>query len=364
MMDEYTLVLNHEERTHVAFNDQLIDIAPHLIDKTEDWTIITSDRIRDRFVDPVSEGFARIGADTPRVLTIPDGEAAKEWSVLKTTLDELVAMGCTRESGILAIGGGSVSDLAGVAAGLYMRGIRFAAVPTTLLSMVDASIGGKTAINFSGLKNYVGMFFPATHIIVLPQIAITLSEELFVEGIAEMLKTALLAGGELYRDMADVRSIQNRDAELLSRLIRECVLYKIAIVAEDPRDRTGVREQLNLGHTVGHALEAMGIGIGHGRAVAAGIAIEMTVAASAGFIEKKTASGVVEWVRRYGYQIPHDLLESDVFLTAAMADKKATGSKVVLSVIESPGKPKRVSMTPQSFERALRDAREVLDGAK
>jgi shikimate kinase/3-dehydroquinate synthase len=187
---------------------------------------------------------------------VPSGEAAKSLAVVERLWSEL-SIG--RDGWIVAFGGGSTTDVAGFVAATHLRGVRWIAVPTTLVGMVDAAIGGKTGINTDGGKNLAGVFHYPWQVFVDPSFLATLPPEERRAGMAEVVKTGLLAGAELW-------------ALPEEKMIRACAAYKAAVVLSDPYERTGRRAILNLGHTFGHALEAgSGYTLGHGDAVALGL---------------------------------------------------------------------------------------------
>lgn len=209
--------------------------------------------------------LGRIGIETADVV-LPAGEEAKSLASLTLLWERLTEGAYSRADRMIAIGGGALLDVAGFAAATYRRGMRLVSLPTTLLAQVDAAIGGKTAIDFDGVKNGIGTFYPAEEVAVLPDFLSTLPEEELLSGRGEVLKYALLGAIPLREEMETVE------------LIGRCIRYKEEVVGSDPLDRGGRRQLLNLGHTIGHALEAhslsKGAHIPHGIAVAAGLVVE------------------------------------------------------------------------------------------
>ena len=213
----------------------------------------------------------------PCLITIPDGDANKTLETVTRVWDEMERMGLTRCSLVINLGGGMVTDLGGWAAATFKRGVRFINVPTTLLGAVDAAVGGKTGINYHGLKNEIGVFAPASDVIISTAFFDTLPLQEMKSGFAEVLKHAMLS------DRSELLRLLNHDFDapinhnnLLERL-RRAVQVKVDIVARDP-DEQGERKALNLGHTVGHAFESLAIQRGkavpHGYAVAWGLVTE------------------------------------------------------------------------------------------
>lgn len=190
------------------------------------------------------------------MMVVEGDEAHKSLATVQHIWDELFARGITRQGVLVGIGGGVVTDLTGLAAGTYKRGIAYINVPTTLLAMIDASTGGKTGCNYHGIKNSIGLFYPPLETVICPQWLRSLPVQQFLSGWAEMLKTGLIDDRtELWSRLlrVDVEACLPDDAEL-TQLITDCLAVKERIVAADPKEN-GLRKALNLGHTFGHALE-------------------------------------------------------------------------------------------------------------
>jgi 3-dehydroquinate synthase len=230
-----------------------------------------------------------------------------------------------RRATVLAFGGGSIGDLAGLAASLFLRGVRFVQVPTSLLAMVDSSVGGKTAINLPTGKNLVGTFWPAAEVLIDPEFVASLPDAEFRSGMGEVLKTAIGLCAELFALLeAQPNRMLAREPATLGRAIELSVRAKIRVVESDLLER-GQRRLLNLGHTLGHALEAAsGFTEPHGVAVARGLHFALERAVSRGAIDAASARRCRELLRRYGFEAtplpPWRTLES--FLRR---DKKTDG---------------------------------------
>lgn len=199
--------------------------------------------------------------------TIPMGESSKSITVLSQIFQAMLDFHMTREDAIIAVGGGVVGDISGLAASLYMRGINFYNIPTTLLSQLDSSIGGKTAIDFSGVKNIVGAFYQPSGVLIDTETLKTLDKRQFAAGLAEAVKMSLTSNKELfsYLEKNDV------DSENVEYVITEALKIKKAVVEEDERE-SGLRKILNFGHTLGHGIEAAADGkLLHGECVAIGM---------------------------------------------------------------------------------------------
>ena len=201
------------------------------------------------------------------IVTIPQGEQSKCFDELRHLLSEMLDKSFTRGDCVVAVGGGVVGDLSGFAASCYMRGVDFYNIPTTLLSQVDSSIGGKTAIDFGGVKNIVGAFYQPKKVIIDPEVLETLSRRQLMAGLAEAIKMAATNDAELFE------LIEN-SADLtadLPQIIYRALMIKKNVVEQDPRE-TGLRKVLNFGHTIGHAVESFNAGkLLHGECVALGM---------------------------------------------------------------------------------------------
>lgn len=196
----------------------------------------------------------RLSPNNAEVIPIPATDSAKTLTTLSQVWDALQKGGATRHSLLVNLGGGMVTDLGGFAAATFKRGIRFVNIPTTLLAMVDAAVGGKTGINFGGLKNEVGAFCEADAVVIDTHFLSTLDTENLRSGYAEMLKHALLTSREMWLQHLQF-DLSAPDFNVLQNLVRESIEVKQRIVTEDPHEK-GIRKALNLGHTVAHAIEA------------------------------------------------------------------------------------------------------------
>ena len=219
---------------------------------------------------------SKIVNSSPTIAITP-GEEGKNLETVTEIWDKLEESGATRRSVVLNIGGGVVTDIGGFAASAYKRGIRTVNFPTTLLGAVDAATGGKTGINFRGLKNEIGAFHMPSKVIISAIPFKSLSLEELLSGYAEMIKTALFSDKEFYLHLYDLDNVVN-DMQKLGKAVEKCVCIKDDVVAQDPNEK-GLRKVLNLGHTAGHAFESLRMGEGnpvtHGKAVAHGILVAL-----------------------------------------------------------------------------------------
>ena len=275
--------------------------------------------------------------DAPVVL-VPPGEGSKRWEEYERVSEALLAAGVGRDGTVVAFGGGVTGDLAGFCAATLRRGVRFVQVPTTLLAMVDSSVGGKTAINTKAGKNLVGAFWQPALVLADTEFLATLPERELRAGYAEVAKYALL-GDAGFADWlkAHGADVLTRDARALARAVETSVRAKAAIVAEDEREG-GRRALLNLGHTFGHAIEAAYGYDGrvlHGEGVAVGMAMAYRYASAHGDCPEGDAQRAVSLIRDNGLptvlsDLPNAPLTADALLAAMYQDKKVEGGALTL----------------------------------
>lgn len=245
--------------------------------------------------DPVTQRWAQglANAVPGPLLVLESGEAAKSWTSLERILAWLMEHNADRSSVLVVLGGGALSDVGGMAAGLFKRGIPWVSLPTTLLAMVDAAYGGKCAINFGAIKNSVGLYHEPVLRLYSTTYLHSLSPQAIVDGWAEILKHGMISSPELMdRNEVFLRHAAGLPAVKLEppteEHLREALLVKMKWVALDPRE-SGPRKLLNFGHTMGHAFETLIPQIGHGRAVWLGMLYECALSASAGFLNQEVA---------------------------------------------------------------------------
>ncbi len=266
------------------------------------------------------------------------GESSKTLETYGRLLHFLSEKHLTRSDALLALGGGVTGDLTGFAAATFQRGMEFVQVPTTLLAMVDSSVGGKTAVNLETGKNQVGAFYQPSLVLCDPDTLKTLPEEEYRCGSAEVLKYGVLGNAAFFQELLE-RPIRDQE----ERVIETCVTMKRDIVHEDEYDR-GLRRLLNLGHSFGHAIEACSaFQILHGQAVAIGLAIIARAAAVKGYCSCETTETILDALR--SYNLPTDAEYSLEAMTAAVqSDKKLTGSTMHLVVPREIGRCEIVSV--------------------
>ena len=302
--------------------------------------LISDDAVWPLFGETVQRSLEAEGF---RVCTFvfPHGESSKNAATYLQLLDALAAQRLTRTDALVALGGGVAGDLTGFAASTYLRGLGFIQIPTTLLAMVDSSVGGKTAIDLPAGKNLAGTFYQPWLVLCDPDCLQTLPEAIFRDGCAEVIKYAVLGNAPFFDDL---RSVPAR--EQLEHIIEPCVRMKRDIVSQDEFDR-GTRQLLNLGHTFGHGIEACsGFSVSHGSAVAIGMAMMARAAVSYGLCSAETRDAILAILQQYGLPTGCDY-PAEEMLRTVVHDKKSSGSSINLIVPTQIGSC-RIRKTPAS----------------
>ncbi|MDX6637238.1 MAG: shikimate kinase / 3-dehydroquinate synthase [Solirubrobacterales bacterium] len=270
---------------------------------------------------------------TEATLTVAPGEATKRLTEAERLLGELAEAGMRRDDHLLALGGGVVGDLAGFCAAVYQRGVAVVHLPTSLVAQVDSAYGGKTGVDIAAAKNYVGAYHQPAAVVADLDALSTLPREELAAGFAEVLKTGLLAGGELWEA---VRTLPVLDSAAAAAFVAPCARYKLAVVAADERD-AGPRMALNLGHTVGHAIEAASgyARFRHGEAVGLGLLAALRISGAGALRDE-----VADVLARHGLPVSLDGTPATQEILAALErDKKRTERGVEFVLLERPGAP-------------------------
>ena len=289
--------------------------------------IITDDNVKQLYGDR----FPKVP-----VFSLSPGERSKKLEVIEDIAGKLLDEGIDRTGFILAVGGGVVCDLAGFLASVYMRGIKCGYVSSTLLSQVDASTGGKTGVNLGDSKNMIGTIRQPEFVICDPAMLQTLSNEEYLSGLSEMIKTAVIGDMELF-ELIESRSddILSRNSDLLTMLVAKSVRFKGSVVSEDEKE-TGLRRILNFGHTYGHAIELQKA-VKHGFAVAAGMEIATDFSFEKGYISKDERKRIINLLKRF--KLIGDLkLTDDQMQNLVVHDKKKSGQYIFFVFTRGIGK--------------------------
>ncbi len=301
------------------------------------YAVISDSRVAELYGSRVL-GLMRDAGLEARLFPFPNGEWNKTRETWAELTDAMLKARVGRDGAVVALGGGVTGDLAGFVAATFLRGVPYVQVPTTLLAMIDASVGGKTGVDFAGLKNLVGTFYPASRITVTPPVLAKLPPREYLSGIAEVVKTAMIGDPGLMEVLRSRReAVMARDAGLVEEIVRRCLAVKGGIVEEDPREQ-GRRAVLNLGHTFAHALESCSgfSGWSHGEAVAWGTGRAVRAGLLLGETDPGYAEQTVSLLGAYGFRLEARAEPTDL-LQAMRMDKKRRGGAIRLVIPRGPG---------------------------
>jgi len=303
------------------------------------FAIITDDNVNTIYGQTVAASFESAGLRYD-LLTVKPGEGAKSAEVFAQLLSALAQRGYNRADVIVALGGGVVGDLSGFVAAVFLRGLACVQIPTTLLAQIDSAVGGKTAINLPEGKNLVGAYHQPSAVFVDTALLQTLPIADFADGMAELIKYALIRDADMFTQLENSGSIDTHSDVLPSWIFR-CLSIKRDVVAADEKD-TGERMLLNFGHTIGHGIERLCAAqqkpMTHGRAVAIGMAAITAASERMGLTQSGTAQRIIAVLQKTG--LPHDItvFDKDEILKGILVDKKNVADKLNLVLINEPGR--------------------------
>lgn len=279
----------------------------------------------------------------PKLITVPAGEAYKNLETIQKLWHEFLEHGLDRKSTVVALGGGVIGDMAGFASATYMRGVNWICIPTTLLSMVDASLGGKTGFDLPEGKNLIGSFYPPKLVLADPQLLKTLPEVEFISGMAEVVKHGIIADPELFDLCAKGLDCIKNDLE---QVVKRAIAVKIKVIEDDPYEK-GFRAALNLGHTIGHAVELVSkFALRHGEAIAIGMVAEARFAERIGVAKTGLPDEITAALTGLGLpvQIPNALPREEI-LRAMRVDKKRNAASIRFALPVDVGNVELVDVT-------------------
>jgi 3-dehydroquinate synthase len=316
--------------------------------------IISDSNVAPLFSSRVKQSLTAAGFQ-PTLITIPAGEKSKTLEQASAICDQMITAGLDRQSFVISLGGGMIGDISGFVAAIYHRGILHVQIPTTLLAMVDSSIGGKTGVNTADGKNLVGAFHHPSLVIDDVEVLKPLPPREFNQGFAEIIKHAIVADAEMFGALKDT---QANDPLALQSLIKRNVEIKSRIIAKDERDQTGERAILNFGHTVGHAIERAGDyrEFLHGEAVSLGIVAACAISTKKAGLPPEQRDAIVDRLRQFNLptQLQKDSLRKKV-ISVLKFDKKFEGGKVRFVVTS------RIGAADLTNDVTLDDIREAID---
>jgi 3-dehydroquinate synthase len=342
-----TISVNASKTYDIKIGSGILDNAGSILHKLGTTAaVITDDIVAPLYAERLEHSLSHSRVRIVRHI-IPHGEVSKNAEQLIALLNFLAKEKLTRTDTVIALGGGVVGDLAGFAAAVYMRGIGFVQIPTTLLAAVDSSVGGKTAINLEAGKNLMGAFYQPDMVLCDISLLSTLTPEVFRDGCAEVIKYGIIADSELFDSFETPINTQ------LEKVIARCVEIKRDIVAEDEFEK-GARKFLNFGHTIGHAIELLsGYKTTHGSAVAAGMAIITRAAARMGICDGLCRQSVLQILKRYNLPA-NTVYDATTLAHACLADKKRDGGKLTMIFPEKIGKCVMEDIKVEGLENVIR----------
>jgi len=309
-------------------------LAPHL--GTGQRFIVTDETVAPLYLDTLR---ATLGGDAGCAI-VPDGERHKTLDQARTIFDLLAAGRCGRDTTVIALGGGVVGDLAGFAAACWQRGVSWIQVPTTLLAQVDASVGGKTAVNHPAGKNLIGAFHQPRAVLCDVSTLHTLDARQFRAGLAEVIKHALIADAAFFAWLeARLPELLRHEPATLAEAVERSCAIKARVVSVDEREESGQRALLNLGHTFGHAIEAA-TGFEewlHGEAVAAGIVLAARFSERAGMLDAASCARIVALLSQAGLPVAPPPVGAERLLSLMKLDKKVRAGRINLVLLERIG---------------------------
>ncbi len=331
------------EMTKILYSlDSLKDFLKK--NKPSSICLITSDKLLKK-LDWAIKGIA---SNDLKVITIPDGEDAKEWNQVENVLKKFIEFKIDRNSIILTLGGGTVGDLVGFSSSIFLRGIRYIQIPTTLLAQVDSAHGGKTGINFSGYKNQVGSFHEPLAIVIDTRFIKTLSSDQIEDGLGEIIKAGLI------KDKTILSLLKNENVNTLSKSKKLIVIIKNTIKVKDFYTKsdykdTGVRQILNVGHTIGHAIE-LKYKFSHGKAVIIGIMKELEISEMLGLTPMSVRKNLEILLNKLVISVDKKTL---IDWDTVLHDKKIKGDSIAFPFIKSEGKAGLVNLKLETLKKIL-----------
>ena len=297
--------------------------------------IITDTNIGPLFAGALAKNLRSAGYE-PKLITVPNGEESKTLEQAGDICEQMLGAGLDRQSFVIGLGGGVIGDLSGFVASIFQRGISHVQIPTTLLAMVDSSIGGKTGVNALAGKNLIGTFHPP--VLILDDVAVlkTLPQRELNQGFAEIIKHAIIADPEMFRQLGDTNPGNIDFAEL----IRRNVALKARIIEQDEHEQSGGRALLNFGHTVGHGIERAADyrGIGHGEAISLGMIAACEISIKKAGLSQAEADRVADLIRKFGLptRLPKDFPRAKI-VDAMKFDKKFVHGQIRFVVVPTIG---------------------------
>lgn len=346
--------VSNMEKVHIDLGERSypIVISEGLLEQADTWSalpkaatalIVTNDVVAPLYLNALKQALSGQYSQVHEVV-LPDGEAHKDWQTLNLIFDTLLQRGCDRKTVLFALGGGVVGDMTGFAAASYMRGVPFVQVPTTLLSQVDSSVGGKTAINHPLGKNMIGAFYQPQLVVCDLATLETLPARELSAGLGEIIKYGPIADMQFFEWLEqNMDGLLRRESGLLMHAVKRSVEIKAWVVGQDEKE-SGLRAILNFGHTFGHAIEA-GMGYGnwlHGEGVAAGMVMAAELSQRLGMVDASFVLRLRTLIERAGLPVRGAVIDEQDnagrYLDLMRVDKKSEAGEIRFVLIDGPGK--------------------------
>lgn len=346
--------VSNMEKVHIDLGERSypIVISEGLLEQADTWSalpkaatalIVTNDVVAPLYLNALKQALSGQYSQVYEVV-LPDGEAHKDWQTLNLIFDTLLQRGCDRKTVLFALGGGVVGDMTGFAAASYMRGVPFVQVPTTLLSQVDSSVGGKTAINHPLGKNMIGAFYQPQLVVCDLTTLETLPARELSAGLGEIIKYGPIADMQFFEWLEqNMDGLLRRESGLLMHAVKRSVEIKAWVVGQDEKE-CGLRAILNFGHTFGHAIEA-GMGYGnwlHGEGVAAGMVMAAELSQRLGMVDASFVLRLRTLIERAGLPVRGAVIDEQDnagrYLDLMRVDKKSEAGEIRFVLIDGPGK--------------------------
>lgn len=342
MLQELQINYENQPCYKIVFRPDFEDLIPvfekevnHTYDKI---CIVTDSNVSKLYLNEVIDRFNKTDCDEVHSFVFEAGESSKNLDTIDLLYEHLIINKFTRNSLLVALGGGVVGDMTGFAASTFLRGIDFIQIPTTLLSQVDSSVGGKTGVDFKGYKNMIGAFYMPRLVYMNVGTLSTLDDENFICGMGEVIKSALIADKDFYnwlKDNAD--SLNAREFDALKNALINCCQIKGHVVEIDPKEK-GIRAYLNFGHTLGHAIEKlMNFSMGHGQCVGVGMVCASHLSAKLGYISDEEVTDILNTLKMYHMPLTISGINPQDIVNASKSDKKMQKNKVKFIILKAIG---------------------------
>lgn len=335
--------IKYQEQTDIIIGNGIVSNLSKIIEPYDhtSYILLLSNATKNLFGDKTKKTLLSLGKPVDEFI-IEGNEESKSMETLLQLLVFMKKANLDKKSALVALGGGVISDIATVAAGLYYRGIDCVLIPTTLLSQVDAAIGGKGAVDTGNHKNTIGITRQPRIIIIDPLIIKTLPESELRSAMGEILKYAIAMDRELFEKLAEEKKLADED---ISWIIERCVKLKMSFVQKDPLDKTGIRQTVNFGHTLGHAIERTAK-LSHGQAIAIGMSFAVRLSKALGFLSRQEMDRSLALIKKYNLPTVIKNVEENQIINLMLQDKKATAGKLNFVLLSKIGQ----ALTNQKVE--------------